>query len=85
MKPQSPDTSIPAERVQVRLLRAAGPARRFEIARALTAAVVELSRAAIRRRYPTFTEREVELKFAELCYGQELARRLRSHLEGRRA
>jgi len=49
--------------------------------RALTTMAVELSRAALKRRYPTLSEREVELKFVELCYGRELAQRLRSHLK----
>jgi hypothetical protein len=83
LKPQSPDTSAHAERVQIRLLREAGPTRRFEMARALTTTAVELSRAALRKRHPALSEREVELKFVELCYGQELAQRLRSYLEGR--
>lgn len=85
MKPQSPDTSIHAERVQIRLLREAGLTRRLEMALALTTMAVELSRAALRKRHPTLSEREVELRFVELCYGQELAQRLRSHLERRDA
>ncbi|MFQ5843749.1 MAG: hypothetical protein ACE5JG_02050 [Planctomycetota bacterium] len=61
---------------QVELLRAAGAARRFELARSLTRTVAALSRRALRRRLPGAGEEELDRAFVELHYGREIARRL---------
>lgn len=79
------DTHPEAEGVQIRLLREAGIKRRFELMCSLTQTVLELSRNAIRRRYPKLSEQEVGLKFVALCYGDELARQVRNYLERRGA
>ncbi len=80
MKPQSPDTHPEAERVQIQLLQEAGTARRLALAFSLTQTALELSRDGIRHRYPALTERERRLKFAALCYGEDLAHRVRADL-----
>jgi len=67
------DTHPAAAEVQLKLLREAGPTRRFQIARALTRQVVELSRAALRRRHPSANEREIDLLFVEFHYGKAAA------------
>ena len=77
-------TSSAAERVHLELLRRAGPARRGEVAQSLSTAVIEMARAAIARRHPEYTERDVLLAFVETNYGAELAARVRRHLDDRR-
>jgi hypothetical protein len=74
-----------ADRVQLQLLRAAGMGRRAALARSLSASVIQLARAALRRRHPEHDEREILLTFAELHYGRELAARVRRFLEQRPA
>ena len=69
-----------ADRKQLELLRAAGPARRFARARSLSGSVIALSRQAIRARHAGLTERDVLLRFAELHYGGDLAERVRAYL-----
>ncbi len=80
MKTQSPDTHPQAERFQIQLLRQAGTARRLDLACSLTQTVIALSREGIRKRYPELSERERQVKFVALCYGEDLARRLHADL-----
>jgi len=83
MRTLSADTSPEAERVQIELLRQAGPARRFALARSLSQTTMQLARGAIRRRYPEASEEEVGLIFVALHYGPELAEQVRTHLARR--
>ena len=77
------DTSPEAERVQVELLRAASPARRFALALSLSQTCSDLARAALRREHPGDSEQEIRLRYAELHYGKELVERVRRHIEER--
>ncbi len=79
----SPDTSPEAEAVQLRLLREAGAARRASLALSLSSFMIRASRQAVARRYPELDEQRVALKWVELHYGAELARRVRAYLEAR--
>ena len=81
MRTQSPDTSPEAERVQIELLRKAGEARRFALARSMSNTVIQLSRRAIKERFPEMNEEEVGLYFVELNYGKELADRMRIRMK----
>jgi hypothetical protein len=85
MLPRSPDTDPEAERVQLELLRRAGPGRRAGMALALSAQVITLARRALRRLHPDLSAEEADLLFVELNYGRELAADLRRHLAARRA
>jgi hypothetical protein len=76
-------TSPAASRVHIELLRSAGTRRRFQTCQRLSASVTALAKRAIHTRYPELSEREVGLRFIELYYGPELARRVRRHLERR--
>lgn len=76
-------TSAKADRVQLELLRSAGSARRFQIARSLSAGAISLARGAMRRRRPDLPEREIELWFVETHYGRELAREVRRYVQRR--
>ena len=70
------DTLSVAAARQIELMRAAGPAGRFSVARSLTRTVAFLSRRALRRRHLQATEKEIDRAFVALHYGEELARKL---------
>jgi hypothetical protein len=72
-----------ARAVQLALFRRASPGRRFALARSLSTSTIQLARAAIQRRHPTWSDREVLLEFARVHYGAELARRIRAYLASR--
>jgi hypothetical protein len=78
------DTSPEAERRQIELLSQAGPARRFALARSLSQMTLQLTRRNIRRRHPTASDEEINVRFVALTYGQELAERLQAYLVQRR-
>jgi hypothetical protein len=67
----------------LRMLRGASGARRFAMANALTASVIELSRRSLRREYPEANETEILLRWVGLHYGPELERELRDELQRR--
>ncbi len=81
---QSPDTSPEAEKVQIELIRRSSVARRISIVRSLSQTAVYLSRRAIQRANPSMSQREVDLAFVAIHYGEDLADRLASYLENRR-
>lgn len=74
-----------ADRVQIKLLRNAGPARRVALCRSLSASVIALARESIRRRHPHLPEDEVALAFIETHYGKDLAAGVRRRLQSREA
>jgi len=76
------DTATDAAAVQLKLIQQMPPSRRLEKALALSCEVIRLCKAAIRRRYPEFSEDEVGLKFIELNYGLELAESVRAWRSG---
>jgi len=78
------DTSREARDVQIELLRRATPSQRLGLALRMTDMVLALSKRAIRRANPRFSEEEVGLKFIELNHGPELAQGVREYLEERR-
>ena len=81
---QSIDTHPKAEEVQLQLLRQATPAKRFGIMCSLSQTMAALSRRAIRRANPDYSQRELDLAFISIHYGEELAERVRIYLEERR-
>jgi hypothetical protein len=78
------DTDAEAERVQLELLRRAGPARRLQLALSLSRSVMSLSRGGIARRLKDASPEELGLRFVEVHYGAELAGALRAELLSRR-
>jgi hypothetical protein len=72
-----------ADRKQIELLRAAGPAHRAQLALSLSAQVIAMARRAISDAHPDLSPREVDLRFVEIHYGPELAAKLRRFLERR--
>ena len=83
MKTQPSDTHPDIERMQVRLLRQAGPCRRLELARSLSQSTMEMSLSALRRRHPGLPDREYSLMLLSLTCGEDLARRVRAYLANR--
>ena len=71
------------DRVQIELLRRAGPRRRAALALAMTTTAIALSRRAIQRLHPDWTKMEVNLFWAEVHYGKDLADRVRQYLAAR--
>ena len=72
-----------AEAVQIEMMRRVGPRRRCELALQLSDETIALSRRAIARNFPELDEHQRRLKFVELHYGAELARRLEHWLAAR--
>lgn len=83
MRTQSDDTHPEAEAMQVRLLRAASLRRRSALAQSMSQTAIEMSRRALRRRYPGLSEVEIRLRWVTYHYGEELGARLRADLERR--
>lgn len=72
-----------ADRHQIELMRAAGPQRRFALARSLSAQTLAMTHRTIARQYPELGEWERRAKFVELQYGAELGARFRTWLADR--
>jgi len=83
MTTQSFDTHSKAEEVQLALLRRATVAQRLTVMRSLSRTTLQLSRRAIQRANPTYTQQELNLTFVAYHYGAELAARLERYLEQR--
>ena len=81
--PLASDTTRDADEVQLRLLRAASPVRRCQLAFALSDTTRHLARRGIDRRYPNLSERERDLVFLRVHYGTEIADSVKETLAGR--
>ena len=79
MKPGLSDTADEIERIQISMIRQVSVAERISRSRSLSQTAIQLARRAIRRANPDLTEREVELLFVALHYGEDLASALRVH------
>jgi predicted membrane chloride channel (bestrophin family) len=75
------DTNPEIEKIQIQMFRNATTLKRFTRARSLTSTVVQLSRQAIRRKHPSFSDQEVKLEFVSLHYGKELAEKVKKFIE----
>ena len=67
------DTSPVADRVQMELLRRAGPQRRSAMMLSLTDVALTSARRAIARAHPEATEDQRKIIFVRLHYGEQLA------------
>jgi len=81
MTPRPRDTDPEAHRVQVQLLREAGPAKRLRLACSMSQTARALSLAGIRSRQPELSEQEARLRLVEICYGKALAAAVKARLE----
>jgi len=76
MQPKSvlaSDTSLEAERVQVESWRRMAPSEKLRAVAEATNAVLQLSLAGIRLRYPEASDEECKLRLAILTLGRPLA------------
>lgn len=74
------DTSPEAEAIQIKMLQKASAIGRFTRARSLSSTVIRLSRRAIKRNHPSFSDNEVKLEFISLHYGKLLAEKVRNYI-----
>ena len=67
------DTSEEVAKKQISILRAKTISHRFALTMTLSETMMNLSKRAIRRSHPDFSEEQVKAAFIELHYGKELA------------
>ena len=79
------DTHPAAARVQIALLRSAGPSGRGQMAVRMSEWAIAASRRALAKRMPDADEREVALRWLELHYGKDIGRRVRAWMARRAA
>ena len=75
-KTQSMDTSPEAEKVYFDLLRRAGTAKRYERMASWSDTMIGLSRSAIARKNPDWSQREVRVEWARQQYGDDVVSKL---------
>jgi hypothetical protein len=75
-----PDT----ERVHLELLRSASSERRLRLAFSLSRTTLSLSKGSLIRSLPGASPLEIDLRFAALLYGTDLAKDVRADLAARR-
>lgn len=67
------DTSIDAERLQIRLWRRMSPLEKARATSEISCSAHELSLAGIRRRHPEASDHDCKLRLALITLGRELA------------
>ena len=77
------DTRKHIQRLQIERSRKSNPAEKITQVREMTDFVVRLSRRAIARANPGFSQEEVNLRWVEINYGPQLASELRDYLRHR--
>ena len=81
MTTQSADTHPGAENVLLELQRRKSPAEKLNQVRSLSRVAIALAKRAIARANRELGEREVDLLFIRLHYGEPLARRVSEYLK----
>jgi hypothetical protein len=71
--PYTTDTSADASAVQLDCLRRMTPQQRLQKTVAISSQVRKMAFDAIRRRHPELSDDQVQLRFIQLAYGDELA------------
>ena len=72
----SEDTHPEIERIQIKLIRQASSARKFEMVTQMNNTVRAFMFAGLERRNPNATPEEIRHLFANLLLGEELARKV---------
>ncbi len=80
MRTQSSDTPPGIENVLISLLRKASSAAKMTRVRSLSESTILLSRRAIRRANPGMDQKNLNMKFISLHYGEKLAQRLHEYI-----
>jgi hypothetical protein len=78
--PELNDTSPAVEEMQIQMLRKATIAQRFSRESSLSSTVIHLSRRAIGRNHPSYSDREIKLEFIALHYGKDLSEKVKEFL-----
>ena len=74
------DTDPDVLRLQTELLRQVTPGRRLEMALSLSATLIDIAYAGIRRRQAGISDVDAGLRFVEIQYGRELALAVRARM-----
>lgn len=77
------DTSDEALEMQLECFRSMTPKERIAKMSSWSSQIKRMGFEAIRRRHPEYDELQVQFKFIELTYGEELAEGFRRCLEGK--
>jgi hypothetical protein len=77
------DTNKNAEKIQLDLIRRASVTQRIHAMSSLSETTRSLSRRAILRANPDFSQQDIDIAFVDLHYGHELAERLKKYLESK--
>ena len=83
MRPQSEDTNLRAEMVQIDLLRKSTISQLVSMALSLSETVIRLARKAICLQNPHFSNRDAFLCFVSIHNGSGLAESIASNLQRR--
>jgi hypothetical protein len=78
------DTRPEIDEIQIQMFRNATTLKRFARARSLTSSVIQLSRRAIHRSHPTFSDQDVKEEFVSLHYGKKLAEKVKKFIKDRK-
>ena len=82
MRTQAEDTSFDAEKVLIRLLRTATPARKMAMVLNANRTARALAITGLKERYPGESPRHIHRRLAELWLGVELADKVYGPLSG---
>jgi hypothetical protein len=77
------DTSAEAFDVQLECFRRMSPQERIQRMCAWSNQLKKMALEAIHRCHPEFSDQQVRLKFIEITYGEDLARRIGQWMENR--
>ena len=83
MRPQSTDTPLQIEQLQIAGLRRLSPGQRFHLANDLTCDVFALSWRNFCRKHANLDEPAAALLWVRLLYGEDLAARVAAYLAAR--
>lgn len=85
MLPQSVDTHIEIEKIQLAMIRRESISKRFSRLCSLSKIVRQLSKRAVKRANPALNHQELEILFVRYLYGSELADRFCNKLSHKKA
>lgn len=80
---QSADTHPEIEKLQISLIKKASISKRLSRVRSLSQSVIQLSRRAILRANPALSQRDANLAFLEIHYGNDLSSSVGKYLSMR--
>jgi hypothetical protein len=85
MSTQSIDTHPEIEKLQISLIRNASVSKRISKVRSLSQSVIRLSKRAILRANPNFSQMDADIAFIEYHYGRELSVSVKKYLNKKKS